>query len=238
MSKTSKIIAASALLAVFGAVFAQGVPSSIQSNVLQLTAAASAEAVQDLLVLTLSTTREGKDASTVQAQLQQLLDSALQEARRQAQPGQLDVRTGAFGLFPRYSQAGQITGWQGRAELVLQGRDFARITATAAKVQGLTISQVEFGLSPEARSRAEGQAQAQAIAQFQQRAQELARQFGFSAYTLREVQVHSSDSGPGPRPRVFAMEARAMAMPDAAPVPVEAGKAQVEVRVSGSVQMR
>ena len=225
MSKTSKIIAASALLAGFGAAFAQGVPSSIQSNVLQLTAAASAEAVQDLLVLTLSTTREGKDASTVQAQLQQLLDSALQEARRQAQPGQLDVRTGAFGLFPRYSQAGQITGWQGRAELVLQGRDFARITATAAKVQGLTISQVEFGLSPEARSRAEGQAQAQAIAQFQQRAQELARQFGFSAYTLREVQVHSSDSGPGPRPRVFAMEARAMAMPDAAPVPVEAGKA-------------
>ena len=37
---------------------------------------------------------------------------------------------------------------------------------------------------------------------------------------------------------MMAMEAKAMALGDAAPVPVEAGKAQVEVSVSGSVQMR
>ena len=42
---------------------------------------------------------------------------------------------------------------------------------------------------------------------------------------------------PGPRPRMMAMEAKAGSFSDSA-VPVEAGKAQVIVNVSGSVQMR
>jgi predicted secreted protein len=131
-----------------------------------------------------------------------------------------------------------MSGWQGRAELVLQGRDFARITGAAAKVQSMAISQIGFGLSPEARTQAEGEAQAQAIEQFKARAATLARSFGFGGYTLREVAVQSSEGASGPHPRMMAMEAKAMALGDAAPVPVEAGKAQVEVSVSGSVQMR
>lgn len=62
--------------------------------------------------------------------------------KRNAQSGQMDVRTGPFGLYPRYGKDGKINGWQGRAELVLEGRDFARITATAGKIQTMAISQV------------------------------------------------------------------------------------------------
>lgn len=207
-------------------------------NVLQLSATGTVEVQQDLLVLTLATNKEGADAATVQTQLKQALDSALAEAKRAAQPDQMDVRTGAFGMYPRYGKEGKINGWQGRAELILQGRDFSRITTTAGKIQSMPISQIAFDLSREAREKVEGEAQTKAIEQFKSRANELARGFGFSGYTLREVAVNSNEMIPGPRPRMMAMEAKMSSMSADAPVPVEAGKAQVVVNVSGAVQLR
>lgn len=226
------------MLAGAGAVFAQNAAVAVPQNVVQLSATGTVEVQQDLLVLTLAQAKEGTDAATVQTQLKQALDAALAEAKRQAQPGQLDVRTGPFGLYPRYGKDGKISGWQGRAELVMEGRDFARITGAAGKIQTMAISQIGFGLSREARAKVEGEAQTQAIEQFKARAAELSRSFGFSGYTLREVAVNSNEMVPGPRPRMMAMEAKASSFSDAAPVPVEAGKAQVVVNVSGSVQMR
>ena len=204
-------------------------------NVLQFSASGTVEAQQDLLGLTLTTTREGSDPGVVQGQLKAALDAALTEARKAAQPGQLDVRTGNFSLYPRYTQGGRIASWQGTAELVLEGRDFPRITQTAGRIQGMTLGNVQFGLSREQRAKVEGDAQALAIERFKAKAGELAHGFGFSGYTLREVAVNSNDQG-FPRPRVMAMEAKA-AQADM-PVPVEAGKSAVVVTVSGSVQLR
>lgn len=238
MKSYSKLMAASAMLACAGAVFAQSHPAAEVRNVVQLSATGTVEVQQDLLVLNLGTSKEGAEAAGVQNQLRQALDAALAEAKRNAQPGQLDVRTGPFGLYPRYGKDGKINGWQGRAELVLEGRDFSRITTTAAKIQSMAISQVSFGLSREARAKVEGEAQPQAIEQFKARAAELAKGFGFSGYSLREVAVNSSEMNPGPRPRMMAAEAKMGSMAADAPMPVEAGKAQVVVNVSGSVQMR
>ena len=236
MQRTIKTIAACALMAGAVAAYAQN-PSAPPQNVLQLSASGTVQVQQDLLVLTLAATKEAADAAGVQTQLKQALDAALAEARRAAQPQQMDVRTGAFGMYPRYGKDGKITGWQGRAELVLEGRDFARITATAGKIQTMAIHQVAFGLSREARAKVEGEAQTQAIDQFKARATELAKGFGFSNYSLREVAVNSNEMQPGPRPRMMAAEAKMGSYSDSA-VPVEAGKAQVIVNVSGSVQMR
>ena len=206
-------------------------------NVLQLSATGQVEVQQDLLTLSLTTSREGADAAGVQAELRKALDAALAQVKTTAQPGQMDVRTGDFSIHPRYNRDGKISGWQGRAELVLEGRDFARITATAGKIQTMAISQVGFALSREARAKVEGEAQTLAIEQFKARAADLSRGFGFANYSLREVSVNSNEMSPGPRPRAMAMEAKSAAYSDA-PVPVEAGKAQVVVNVSGSVQMR
>lgn len=239
MKITTKMIASSALIACASGVFAQNsAPSTEPRNVVQLSATGTVEVQQDLLVLSLATSKEAADAATVQTQLKQALDAALAEAKRNAQPGQLDVRTGPFGLYPRYGKDGKINGWQGRAELVLEGRDFARITTTAGKIQSMAISQVAFGLSREARAKVEGEAQTQAIEQFKARAADLAKGFGFSNYALREVAVNSNESMPGPRPRMMEMKSSATLMGADSSVPVEAGKAQVIVNVSGSVQMR
>lgn len=205
-------------------------------NVLQLSASGTVEVQQDLLSLQLSTTREGPDPAQVQAQLKAALDAALTEARKSAQPGQMDLRTGNFSLYPRHSREGRISGWQGTAELVMEGRDFARITQTAGRIQGMTMQGVSFGLSREQRAKVEADAQALAIDRFKARAGELAKGFGFTGWSLRKVAVQSNDQGMRPRPRMMALEAKAASSDTA--VPVEAGKSTVIVTVSGTVQLR
>lgn len=204
-------------------------------NIAQLSASATVEVQQDLLSMVLSTTRDGTDSAVVQNQLKLALESALAEAKKTAQPGLMDVRTGNFSLYPRYGKEGKINGWQGSTELVLEGRDFPRITAAAGKIQTLSLGNVGFALSRDERARVEGDAQAQAIERFKTKAADIAKSFGFAGYTLREVSINANDQGPV-RPRMQAMEAKA-AMSDSS-VPVEAGKASVVVNVSGSVQMK
>jgi len=205
-------------------------------NVVQLSATSTVEVAQDLLRMSLASTRQGVDAAQLQTQLKTTLEQALTEARRTAAPGEMDVRTGDFRLTPQYGRDGKITTWQGTAELVLEGRDFPRIAQAAGRIQALTLSNVSFALSRELRASAERDAQVQAVAAFRGKASELAKSFGFGGYGLREVSVNAGDAGMPPRPmRMAAAEAKTASD---APVPIEAGKTAVSVTVSGSVQLR
>jgi predicted secreted protein len=206
--------------------------------VVQIAASGFTEVQQDWLTMRLSTTETGPDALTVQNQLKAALETALRVARAQAQPGLLEVRTGQFSLYPRYNSSGNVNGWQGSTELLLEGRDIARITETAGKISTLTLGGVSFSLSRQAQQQLESEVQTQAIERFKARAAEVTKAFGFAGYTLREVSISSADQGMEmpQRPRMMAMEAKA-AMSDMA-VPVEAGKSMVNVTVSGSIQLR
>lgn len=231
----TKFIAACAITACATGLFAQNIPNEPLKNAAQLSASGSVEVQQDLLSISLVTSRDGPDASTVQTQLKQALDTALSQARQAASPDLMTVRTGNFGLYPRYGKDGKISGWQGSTELILEGKDFARITGTAGKIQTLTLGSVSFALSREQRAKVEGEAQAQAIERFKAKAGEISAAFGFGSYTLREVSINTNDQGYMPRPRAMAMSAKSDM--SESPVPVEAGKSTVMVVVSGSVQM-
>jgi predicted secreted protein len=229
------ILAGCALAAAAVAAPAQVVVPPPQ-NVLQLQASGSVDVQQDLLQMRLTTAKDGTDPVAVQNQLKVALDAALAEVRKTAQPEQMDVRTGNFAIYPRNSRDGRISGWTGTAELVLEGRDFGRITQAAARIQSMTLAGVSFGLSREQRARVETDAQAQAIDRFKAKAGELAKAFGFGGYTLREVAVNASDPGFVPRMRMAAQDMSVASAP--APVPVEPGRSTVTVTVSGSVQLR
>lgn len=233
--RTTKLIAACVLATFAAGTFAQSMPRDPLQNVAQLSASGSVDVQQDLLSISLNTTRDGSDAGTVQTQLKQALDTALAQAKQAASPGLMDVRTGNFSLYPRYGKDGKINGWQGSTELVLEGRDFPRITSTAGRIQSLTMGNVSFALSREQRVKVEGEAQALAIERFKAKAAEVSKSFGFGGYTLREVSINANDQGYTPRPRAMAMSAKSD-MAEAA-VPVEPGKSTVLVTVSGSVQM-
>lgn len=206
------------------------------AGVLNLSATATQEVTQDWMTLVLSVSKEGGDAQAVQNQLKQALDAALAEARKAQRPGQVEVQTGSFSLYPRYGQKGNMTGWHGQTELVLQGRDMATLGQLSGRIATMSIQRVAFSLARETREKLEGEVTAQAIARFRAMAGEQARAFGYAAYSLREVSV-AADGGaaPMPIPRV----AMAMAKSEAADaLSVEPGKGQVTATVSGSVQLK
>lgn len=217
-------------------VLAQVPVAEIPANVVNLSASGHLEVPQDWLTVVLNTTREGSDPATVQNQLKQAVDAALAVAQPQARAQQLEVRTGNMRLFPRYSSGGRISGWTGQAEVILEGRDLGAVSAVAGRVQTLTVASMGFSLSREARLALESQVQAQAIERFRARATEIAKGFGFTGYSLRDISISSADMPDRPVPRMMAMEAKAAAS-DAA-IPVAAGTATVSITVSGAIQMR
>jgi predicted secreted protein len=228
-----RVISGMALIAALqGAALAD--PPAPPQGVVNLQAGASAEVPRDLLAVTLSATREGPDAASVQTALKQALDAALAEARKAAKPGQVDLQTGNFALFPRYGKNNAISGWQGSAELQIEGRDMSAIAALTGRITTMTIARVNYSLSRELRDKTESDLAAQAIARYRARAADVAKQFGYAGYTLREVSVSSAEPNfPQPMPRMRAMAASAS---DEA-LPVEAGKGVVTIVVSGSVQL-
>lgn len=213
-----------------------------RTDLLNLTAAASTEVTRDLLMLSFSTTREGKEAAAVQNELKQALDAALAEARKVAKPGQVEVQAGNLSIYPRYGQSklssgttNQITGWQGSVELLVQGRDMDTIAKLSSRIQTMNIANVSYGLSREAREKAEDSVVAEAIASYKAKAALYAKQFGYSAFRIGEVSVNAD---PGPVAAMAQPRFKAMAMSTAdQSLPVESGKATVTVNVNGNVVM-
>ncbi len=230
------------MAAAVAAPWAQAQTAGPRTDVLNLQASSSMEVAQDLLSLTFSTTREGKEAGAVQTELKKALEAALVEARKVAKPGQVDLQAGNLSVYPRYSQPGnrsnsapQITGWQGSVQLVVKGRDMETISKLTSRITTLNIESVGYGLSREAREKAEQSVVADAIANYKTKAGLYAQQFGYRGFQIGEVSVNAD--GGGPEMRVAAAPAK-MAMTFAeAPLPVESGKTTVTVSVNGNVVM-
>ena len=244
MIRSSKILARTLIAAGAVAVLpAMAQAQAARTDVLSLSASATTEVARDLLQLRFSTTREGKEAAAVQNELKQALDAALAEARKVAKPGQVDLQAGNLSVYPRYGQpkgasssaAPQITGWQGSVELLVQGRDIEAISKLSGRISSLAIANVSYGLSREAREKAEDDVVGQAIASYKAKAAVYAKQFGYSGYRIGEVSVNADQ----PVAMMAAPMARMKVMSASADeaLPTESGKATVTVNVNGNVLM-
>nr|WP_061135764.1 SIMPL domain-containing protein [Caballeronia fortuita] len=237
-----KTAAALALLAMSGAALtfshvaaAQTVITQPQpSGVLSLSAQASAQVPQDVVDITLFYEQEAADPSSLTNTLNQRADAALREAKG---VDNVTAKSGSFTVYPSTDRDGKISAWRGRTEVVLESHDFAAASKLAGKMSSsMQVGSVAFSLSPEAQRAAEQKLVAQAIDSFRKQAQTAAQGFGYSNFTIREVNV--GHSGAQPRP-VMMMQSRAMSADAkmASPIAMEAGTTTVTVDVSGSVQM-
>ena len=240
MFDVPKTLLAVALAAVAAAGFATPSAAEMASaftpqGVVSLSSSASLEVARDVLGVTFSTTKEGADAGSVQAQLKQALDAALTEAKKAARPGQVEVQTGNFSLSPRYSGKGVINGWQGSAELIVEGRDMQAIGQLTGCITTLTINRIGYTLSRELREKSEAEVSGQAIARYRAKAADYAKQFGYGSYSIREVNV-STNEPQQPMP-MAAMRMKTMSAAPDESLPVEPGKGTVTVNVSGTIQL-
>ena len=229
------IAAAFATLALIATVPARADTAPPQ-GVLSLSATASVEVTKDLLSVSFSTTKDGTDANAVQAQLKQALDAALVEAKKAVRPGQLEVQTGTFSLYPRYAAKGAINGWQGTAEIIVDGRDMTAIGQLSGRITTMTVTRVSYRLSRDANQKVEAEVAAEAITRYRAKAGEYAKQFGYGGYAIREVNLMTTEPQQGPTPMMRTQASAMSSQGDA--LSVEPGKAVVTANVSGTVQMK
>ena len=213
-------------------------PAAISQPTAHLSATASTLVKHDWLIIRLSTQKDGADAALVQRQLKATLAAALAQAQTEAKAQAMEVSTGQIHVTANYNRDGnKITGWIGTAELVLQGRDTDRITAMAGRLNGLTISHVDWQLSPELLTATEASVQGQAVAQWRAKASALTQQLGMNRYSIDDITL-SMQSDAHNTPRVQRMVGVAsLAMQDSAPIPLQAGQANVTVGVTGKIRL-
>jgi predicted secreted protein len=205
-------------------------------GVVSLNSSATVQVPNDWIVVQFTTNKEGTDANAVQAALKEAVGSTLAQARQVAKAdGHVEVQGGGFSLQPRFNAKGVVNGWTGTTSVVVQGRDMATIAELAGRVQSMTVGNLDYSVSREAREKVEGDVSAQAIARFRAKAAEYAKAFGYTTFTVRDANVNIDNGQPPPRP--FRAKA-AMASLAGDALPVEAGSGTVTANVNGSVQLK
>jgi predicted secreted protein len=205
-------------------------------GVVSLSSSATVQVPNDWISVQFSTTKEGTDASAVQSALKEALAAALGQARQVAKSdGHVEVQGGGFSLQPRYNPKGLVNGWTGTTSLTVQGRDIATIAELAGRVQAMSVGNLDYSVSREAREKVEGDVAAQAIARFRAKAADYAKAFGYATFTVRDANVNIDNGQPTPRFR--ANKAMIASNADDA-LPVEAGSGSVTANVNGSVQLK
>lgn len=228
MNRFVRVILLSLLLS---PAFAQTYPPP--SGVLALDASVSTEVPNDTAVMTLFAEREAGDAARAADAVAGLMDQATRRAKAEAG---IEVRTGGVTTFPVHDRDGRVASWRSRGELILESKDFGRLSALGAELNPLMqIGNVHFRLSREARQQEENRLIEQAAEAFRQKANQSTRAFGYRDYTIREVTVSSGEPRDFPPP--VARMAKAASLENT-PVPLEGGRTEVVISVSGSVQMQ
>lgn len=227
-------LALCAALALPAGAAAQGIsppPVDPPSGVLSLDTSASTDVPADVVRISLFYEQQGNDPAALTQALNQHTDAALKLARRQ---DAVKVQTGSFSIAPANDRDGRIATWRGRSELVLESRDFAAASRLAGQLgTTLQVGDVSFSLSPEAQRQAENELTKQAIAAFRQQAMAATQAFGYSGFTVREVNVGHNGGYRPPRASSRMLYAAAKTQD----VPIEGGTSTVTVTVSGAVQM-
>ena len=206
-------------------------------GVVSLNSSATVQVPNDWIVVQFTTTKEGTDANAVQAALKEAVGSTLAQARQVAKAdGHVEVQGGGFSLQPRFNAKGVVNGWSGTTSVVIQGRDMGTIAELAGRVQSMTVGNLDYSVSREAREKVEGEVTAQAIARFRAKAADYAKAFGYGGFVIRDVNVNVDNGQPPPRP--FLRKAAMASASISQELPVEAGSGSVTANVNGSVQLK
>jgi predicted secreted protein len=195
-----------------------------------LQAAASSQIAQDTVTVTLSAQVNDASRQAVNSLLTESLDTAVVSAKKH---DAVKVYSGNFRVWPFTDEDGKVTRWQGRAELILESKDFAAASDLAASLENqLSITNIAFSVSPERRAEAEEALLEQAASAFRKRAQALAAAFGFQGYSIKELNLGGAGVEYSPAPRMMAMAA------DKASVPLEGNTETVTVSVHGTIYLQ
>ena len=210
--------------------------------VLQLRAEGLSSAQPDLATISLgvsSRAATAAEAMTQNAEAQNKVIEALKAEGIEAR----DIQTSGLNLSPMldYSKDGEaprVTGYAAQNNVTVRVRDIAGLGAVLDKLVASGANEIGgINFTREDMTEAEDAARSAAVQDARRRAEIMAEAAGMRLGPLLRLSDTPVESQPVPMMRMMAAEAKVASFSDSA-VPVEAGKAQVVVNVSGSVQMR
>ncbi len=203
----------------------------------QLEHQAQQEVSNDLASITLFAEFKDREAS---AASQRAAIATQQAIARLQSDASITEKRSSLQTWNDYGPDGKVVGWRARAEIVIEGKDFAALGKSAARLSPeFAYAGIAYRLSHEARQREEQALMARAIAAWRDKAQTVVSSLGYgSGFDAVDVTVRtSSDSGmSGGQMRMgqpMLMAASADVAPAAA---LEGGRSKVTVTVSGAVR--
>lgn len=203
--------------------------TSYAGTTIDLSVDASRSANNDLARSTVFAESHGSNPGEVARQVNGQIAEAIKLAK--SYPA-IKTQSGNTSTYPTYGKTSKIEGWQMRSEITLESSDSTALSELLGKLQSnsLGVSGISFLPTAETRKKAESAALLDAIAAFKARAKQIADALG-SGFRIKHLSL-----GGGSRPNAPLMRSTAFAA-EAAAMPVENGESQVNVSVSGQIEL-
>ncbi len=218
------------LLAVSVLAHADG--DAIHYNQIRLSAQQSESVSNDTMHVTLNTYAEMQDPAKLAARINKEMEWALDIAKQY--PG-VKVSTGSYQTWP-VTRKEVTSAWRGQQDLMLEGMDTEQLGKLAARLQEkLKIRSMNFSVSDEKRTAVENRLIDVALDAFKHRADIIGKNLKAKGYRFVEVNVGTSAQRP---PVVYQPRMATMAMEASDKVAVEGGESDIQVTVSGTVELQ
>ncbi len=207
-----------------------------RSNVASFDATASREVANDTAWATLYVELTDADPVRLAGRINEALAAALKTAK---QGGAMQSVSTGYANYPLYNKSNRQEGWRGRGELRLVARDFAALSRLIGELQqpksglSLQLAEIRYGVSDEARRKAEDELIEESLRAFRSRAALVQNGMGSKGWKLLDVSVRSQS----PRPPMLYRAAPMAAESLSSAAPVEGGESRLNVTVQGSIQL-
>ena len=203
----------------------------LRYNQVRLQAQQSESVSNDTMHVTLNTYAEMQDPAKLAARINQEMDWALEKAK---QYSEIKVSTGSYQTWP-VTRKDVTTGWRGQQNLTLEGRDTELLSQLTGELQKkLKIKSMSFSVSDEKRIAVENRLIDAALNAFKVRALIVGENLDARGYRIVDINVGASAQRP---PVMYQARVATMAMESNDSVAVEGGESDVQVSVSGTIEL-
>ncbi len=202
-------------------------------NQISLRAEVSSEVAHDRMHVTLYNETQHNDPTQLAAETSKVMNEALARARKVEG---VTVSLGSRNSYPVYEEKGQqITAWRERAELRLEGSDFAALSKLTGELMNtLKMGSMQFSVSDGIRKQNEDALLKDAITAFRARAQLATEALGGRDYKVVSLNLDSNGYQPVMMRSVAMKSSR---MEDSIAPEIEAGTRQVTMNANGVIEV-
>ena len=194
---------------------------------------ASMEVDNDEMLVVLSVSKDGSNATQISQEILAKLTSAVEHSKQHAD---IERKTGQISTTPVWGPNGKTKQWSAQAELQLVSTNLRALSQLASELTDvMQITQVSYRLSAQQRALTEKKLLSTLAVNFQRKAHDLTDAFGFSRHEIKSLNF-SQQNQSMPVARMALSSPRAMADGAAAvPIPQESGKTTISLQMSAHI---